>query len=162
MVRNTIGGSKTKSLSRKLLNNNNDDVIPTSNDPLEIQVFVSKIFGNGIVQVTNPIDNSTLICHIRGKFRGRNKKNNLISLNSLLIVGLRHWENPHSNCDIIHILPGTFLPTNNYYNDHDDISFTNNTTSTTLQHHTNTNTNTNTNTYQHDIDIDLDLDLDLI
>ena len=153
MVRNTIGGSKTKSLSRKLLNNNNDDVIPTSNDPLEIQVFVSKIFGNGIVQVTNPIDNSTLICHIRGKFRGRNKKNNLISLNSLLIVGLRHWENPHSNCDIIHILPGTFLPTNNYYNDHDDISFTNNTTSTTLQHHT------NTNTYQHDLQLDLDLDL---
>jgi hypothetical protein len=151
MVRNTIGGSKTKSLSRKLLNNNNDDVIPTSNDPLEIQVFVSKIFGNGIVQVTNPIDNSTLICHIRGKFRGRNKKNNLISLNSLLIVGLRHWENPHSNCDIIHILPGTFLPTNNYYNDHDDISFTNNTTSTTLQHHT------NTNTYQHDLQLDLDL-----
>jgi hypothetical protein len=160
MVRNTIGGSKTKSLSRKLLNNNNDDVIPTSNDPLEIQVFVSKIFGNGIVQVTNPIDNSTLICHIRGKFRGRNKKNNLISLNSLLIVGLRHWENPHSNCDIIHILPGTFLPTNNYYNDHDDISFTNNTTYTTIQHHT--NTNTNTNTYQHDIQLDLDLDLDLI
>jgi hypothetical protein len=151
MVRNTIGGSKTKSLSRKLLNNNNDDVIPTSNDPLEIQVFVSKIFGNGILQVTNPIDNSTLICHIRGKFRGRNKKNNLISLNSLLIVGLRHWENPHSNCDIIHILPGTFIPTqyNNDYND--DISFTNNNNNTT------TYTNIHTNT--HDLQLDIDLDL---
>ena len=157
MVRNTIGGSKTKSLSRKLLNNNiDDDVIPTSNDPLEIQVFVSKIFGNGILQVTNPIDNSTLICHIRGKFRGRNKKNNLISLNSLLIVGLRHWENPHSNCDIIHILPGTFIPThyNNDYND--DISFTNNNNNNTTTH-TNTHYTTHTNT--HDLHLHLDLDL---
>lgn len=158
MVRNTIGGSKTKSLSRKLLNNNiDDDVIPTSNDPLEIQVFVSKIFGNGILQVTNPIDNSTLICHIRGKFRGRNKKNNLISLNSLLIVGLRHWENPHSNCDIIHILPGTFIPTqynnNNDYND--DISFTNN-------NNNNTTTYTPSNSLQHDLHLDLDIDIDLI
>jgi hypothetical protein len=48
-------------------------------------------------------NNTELTCHIRGKFRGRNKKQNLVSTNSTVLVGLREWENPAKNCDLLEI-----------------------------------------------------------
>jgi hypothetical protein len=47
-------------------------------------------------------------CHIRGKFRGRGKKDNFIVSGTLLLVGLREWEREPSagkllNCDLIEV-----------------------------------------------------------
>ena len=103
MVRNTIGGSKHKSLARKSqVQHLHDDPIP-DHEQHQYIAFVHKHFGNGICQVSL-IDSTfshTLHCHIRGKFTGKNKKHNLISTNSFIIVSLRPWENTPKNCDII-------------------------------------------------------------
>lgn len=104
MVKNTIGGSKTKSMARKASQ-------PVSNiqyapsDPLERMATVTKLYGNGMCQIqTHDTPSLDLMCHIRGKFRGRSKKHNLIGLNSHVIVGLRDWESPYKNCDLISVL----------------------------------------------------------
>jgi translation initiation factor IF-1 len=101
MVRNITGGNSSKGLARK------DQVkgsshIQLSTDPLEQYACVTKAFGNGMVEIfTN--DNVRLIGHIRNKFRGKQKRNNLITVNSLVLVGLRDYEKPPKNCDILTI-----------------------------------------------------------
>jgi hypothetical protein len=54
-----------------------------------------------------------MLCHIRGKFRGRGKRDNFIGSGSWVLVGLRDWEKEPSsgkllNCDILEV-----------YNEHD-------------------------------------------
>jgi hypothetical protein len=102
MVRNTIGGSKHKSLARKNLNNYSHHD-PTPNIDLHQYIaFVHKHFGNGICQVSliNSPYSHFLHCHIRGKFSGKNKKHNLVIPNSFVIVSLRPWESSPINCDL--------------------------------------------------------------
>jgi hypothetical protein len=43
------------------------------------------------------------MCHIRGKFRGRNKKQNVVSPMSIILVGLRDWESTQKNCDLLEV-----------------------------------------------------------
>jgi hypothetical protein len=103
MVRNTTGGSKTKSIARK-------SAVPavavdySPKNDLERLAKVTKIYGNGMCQILTfdhpPLD---LMCHIRGKFRGKSKKHNLIAINSNIVIGLRDWENPFKNCDLIYV-----------------------------------------------------------
>ena len=103
MVKNTQGGSKHKGLARKLVN------APTAKPRLsecddECYAVVTKMLGNGMCHVdlsyqSNIIRN--VVCHIRGKFRGRNKKNNIVATGNFVLVGLRTWENPIKNCDLI-------------------------------------------------------------
>jgi hypothetical protein len=42
-----------------------------------------------------------LIGHIRGKFSGNRKRHNLLTPQTIVLVGLRDWENPIKNCDIL-------------------------------------------------------------
>ena len=108
MVKNTQGGSKHKSQARKnsVITNN---VVVQPNGPDECFAHVTKMFGNGMCQVETHCDKKlSLVCHIRGKFRGKNKKHNTVSLNSILIVGLRSWETELKNCDLISISNSSF------------------------------------------------------
>jgi hypothetical protein len=138
MVRNTIGGSKHKSLARKNQNNISlEDPIP---DPELHQyiAFVHKHFGNGICQVSliNSPYSHTFHCHIRGKFSGKNKKHNLVLPNSFIIVSIRPWESTPHNCDLIYCLQGTYgslgrtLPSEE--NNEDELLFSENAESTDL------------------------------
>jgi len=104
MVRNTIGGSKTKSFARKNATSSTSvDYVPKSD--LEKIAVVTKLYGNGMCQVvTSDAPQLDLMCHIRGKFRGRSKKQNMIVVNSRVVIGLRDWENPYKNCDLISVL----------------------------------------------------------
>jgi len=104
MVRNTSGGSKTKSFARKNTGTvSTVDYIPKSD--LEKIAIVTKLYGNGMCQVlTTDSPQLNLMCHIRGKFRGRSKKQNMIVANSRIVIGLREWENPYKNCDLISVL----------------------------------------------------------
>ena len=102
MVKNTKGGKGAKGLSRKSENTGSSHTeklrLPTCE--LEQYACVTKMYGNGMCEIyTN--DNTKLIGHIRNKFRGRQKRNNIISPNSIVMVGLREWENPIKNCDIL-------------------------------------------------------------
>jgi hypothetical protein len=54
-------------------------------------------------------DGITRLCHIRGKFRGRGKKDNLVKNNTWLLVGLREWDkckqagDKMQDCDLLEV-----------------------------------------------------------
>ena len=102
MVKNTQGGSKHKSQARKAQFVKHVDVEPSG--PHEKYAKVTKMYGNGMCQVETQDDKVSLLCHIRGKFRGKNKKHNSIVVNSIVIIGLREWESTLKNCDLISVI----------------------------------------------------------
>ena len=57
----------------------------------EIYAKVTKCYGNGMVDVFCN-DEVTRLCIIRKKFKGRNKKYNIVNIDSIVLVGLRTWE----------------------------------------------------------------------
>jgi initiation factor 1A len=102
MVKNTTGGTGTKSLARKhqLQGDSNNGKLRLPECEFEIFGLVTKMLGNGMCEIkTN--DDMRLIGHIRNKFRGKQKRHNMLSLNQLVLVGLREWEKPSKNCDIL-------------------------------------------------------------
>ena len=108
MVKNTTGGSKTKGQARKFANApRQSSNIRLSNDECEVYAQVTKMLGNGMCHVLC-IDGKIRLCHIRGKFRGRGKRDNLIGNNSWLLIGLREWESEKDekkmqNCDLLEV-----------------------------------------------------------
>lgn len=106
MVKNTHGGSKHKSQARKLVNAPQSNKLRLPECDEECFAIVTKMLGNGMCHVNLLHQNNILeniVCHIRGKFRGRNKKSNLISTSSIVLVGLRTWEKNVSACDLLDI-----------------------------------------------------------
>lgn len=102
MVKNTTGGTGTKSLARKH-QTRGDTKLRLPEDPtLEKIACVTKMFGNGMCEIYTAA-NIRLLCHIPGKFRGKNKRNNLITTTSVVLIGLRDWERPAKNCDLLTI-----------------------------------------------------------
>jgi len=114
MVKNTTGGSKTKGQARKFVTAAPKNTLRISTDELEIYAQVTKNLGNGMCHVMC-IDGVTRLCHIRGKFRGRGKKDNFIGVGTWMLIGLREWEAGSTkksgkldNCDVLEV-----------YNDYD-------------------------------------------
>ena len=109
MVKNT-GGNKTKGQARKFVNTDNKKetkALRESEDPLEIYCQVEKVLGNGMYNVIC-IDGKTRLCHSAGKFKGRNKKDNFVSLGTWLLIGLREYEAGRNNkklenCDLLEV-----------------------------------------------------------
>jgi translation initiation factor IF-1 len=99
MVKNLKGGKGSKGLARKG-QTKGDERLRLPECELELFACVTKMYGNGMCEIyTN--DNTKLIGHIRNKFRGRQKRNNMITVFSIVMIGLREWENPIKNCDIL-------------------------------------------------------------
>jgi initiation factor 1A len=99
MVKNTTGGGKSKGFARKSFTPTNHKLrLPECDE--EKFAHITKMFGNGMCEITLN-DNTTLVGHIRGKFSGSRKRHNLITVQSIVLVGLRDWENPVKNCDIL-------------------------------------------------------------
>ena len=69
---------------------------------LEQLVVVTKMLGNGMCEVFNN-DDIRFIAHIRNKFKGRNRRSNDISVNSFILIGLREWEKPAKNADVMFV-----------------------------------------------------------
>ena len=108
MVKNT-GGNKTKGQARKFANTASDKsnkILRESEDPLELYAQVTKVLGAGMYNVIC-LDSVNRLCFSSGKFKGRNKKDNFISLGSWLLVGLRSYEtikaNKLQNCDLLEL-----------------------------------------------------------
>lgn len=110
MVKNTTGG-KHKNQARKHSYQTSSHNIPLSTDPNECYAIVNKMSGNSMCRV-DLLHNQTLLknvcCHIRGKFKHKNKKHNFVNTQSKLLVGLREWASDNIHCDLLFI-----------YNDHD-------------------------------------------
>lgn len=112
MVKNTTGGSKTKGQARKFATAPKSTSLRLSENNLELYSIVTKNLGNGMCHVLC-IDNVTRLCHIRGKFRGRGKKDNFVGPGSWILIGLREWEMEKrddkklQNCDLLEVYDET-------------------------------------------------------
>jgi translation initiation factor IF-1 len=110
MVKNRTGGCKTKGQGRKYVNSvKQTNHLRVSNDNCEVYAQVTKMLGNGMCHVLG-LDQQLRLCHIRGKFRGRGKRDNFIGNNSWILVGLREWELERDkeskklqNCDLLEV-----------------------------------------------------------
>ena len=103
MVKNTQGGSKHKSFARK---DSHEQHIRISTHHDECYAKVSKMLGNGMCLVDIILDNNIhhdIVCHIRGKFRNKNKNNNFVSIHSILLVGIRQWTKQLHACDLLFV-----------------------------------------------------------
>lgn len=100
MVRNSTGGSGTKGLARKHQTMSGNSVLRLPENELEQFACVTKMLGNGMVEVYTD-NNIRLIGHIRNKFRGKQKRHNMLSIHTIVLIGLREWEKEPKNCDIM-------------------------------------------------------------
>ena len=105
MVKNT-GGNKAKGYARKNMVKGSS-VLRVSEDSAEIYAQAIKVSGGSMCRV-NDLKGQEMNCHIRGKFRGRGKRDNLIVPGTWLLVGLREWEKDPLqgkllNCDLIEV-----------------------------------------------------------
>ena len=92
MVKNTNGGGNAKRQARKHQSSgSNTYVLRKSTCELELYACVTKMWGGNLCQVITQ-NGDELRCHMGGKFRGRNRRHNIIALGSWVLVGLREWE----------------------------------------------------------------------
>lgn len=107
MVKNSTGGNKSKGLARKNLTKR-DSALRVSQEEGEIYAQIVKIMGGCIASAID-IDGNPLRAHIRGKFRGRGKRDNLITANTWVLVGLHSWQSDKCksgevrDCDILEV-----------------------------------------------------------
>jgi translation initiation factor IF-1 len=102
MVRNLTGGTKTKGIARKHQNKSSNGFIRLPQCEEEQFAYVSKVLGNGMCEVFIN-EKQRLIAHIRNKFRGKQKRHNMISPHMIVLAGLRSWESTLKNCDILYV-----------------------------------------------------------
>jgi initiation factor 1A len=109
MVKNVKGGSGHKSQARKFagsVNSKQNSKLRIVEEEGEIYGKIIKMYGNGMCDALC-IDGVTRLCIIRGKFRGRGKRDNMITLNSWILAGKRDWESSKEDekpkCDLLEV-----------------------------------------------------------
>jgi len=72
----------------------------------ETVAIVTKLNGNGRADV-KCVDGVTRLLEIRKKFRGRNKRDNMIAMGTIVLVGQREWEvraaNKKEKVDLLYV-----------------------------------------------------------
>jgi initiation factor 1A len=111
MVKNTKGGSGHKSQARKYETSGKQSNFKTrfSEDEFEYYAQVVAMLGNGMCHVMCK-DGKKRLCIIRGKFRGRGKRDNTLSNGKWVLVGGRDFEaektgegNNLEKCDLLEV-----------------------------------------------------------
>jgi hypothetical protein len=111
MVKNNTGGNKSKGLARKNFNKK-DSALRIAKEDGEIYAQAIKIMGGSIASAID-IEGNPLRVHIRGKFRGRGKRDNFIGPNTWLLVGLHEWGTEKhktgdiTDCDVLEVYNDT-------------------------------------------------------
>lgn len=90
MVKNTMGGCNGKKVAHK-------HAVKSSKSGLRISQNKSEIYGvvkrlNGNTFDVSCIDEKERRCFIRGKFKGRGKRDNIIEVDKWVLVGLREFQ----------------------------------------------------------------------
>ena len=108
MVKN-LGGNKAKGQARKFVTGQKSNHLRFSEHECEVYAQVTKILGNGMCHAIC-MDNIVRLCHIRGKFRGRGKRDNIVTNGTWILIGLREWEldkkmddKKLQNCDLLEV-----------------------------------------------------------
>jgi hypothetical protein len=82
MVRNEGGGNKMKHLARKHVNGSSQQqgnkFLRVSQCKEEIYAYIVRLLGNSMC-IVKCFDGYERLCHIRGKFTGRSKRENALS-----------------------------------------------------------------------------------
>ena len=83
-----------KHLARKHVNGSSQQQnkflrVSQSND--EIYAYIVRLLGNSMCLV-KCVDGYERLCHIRGKFTGRSKRENALSQGTWVLIGLRQWD----------------------------------------------------------------------
>lgn len=91
MVKNTHGGSGHKKFGRKFTAGAKSNKLRVSEDEGEIYAIVTKMLGNNMFHCCC-IDGITRLGHIRGKFTGRGKRDNMVQGGKWVLIGLREWD----------------------------------------------------------------------
>lgn len=112
MVKNVKGGSGHKAQGRKFTTNTTSNAKTRfSQDAMEYYAQVVALLGNGMCHVMCK-DGKKRLCIIRGKFRGRGKRDNIIVNGSWVLVGGREYESSENRsgegkdlekCDLLEI-----------------------------------------------------------
>ena len=106
MVKNTKGGKNAKKFGRKFSNQGGPTILRMSKDPAEVYAGCSKIYGGANIEV-KCVDGVDRLCIMRNKFRGRGKRDNVITVGTWLLVGLRDFETvkegKRENCDLLEV-----------------------------------------------------------
>jgi initiation factor 1A len=101
MGKNIHGGSGHKKFARKFTTNTkNNNKLRISEDIAEIYAIVTKMLGNGMFHC-HCIDGTIRLGHIRGKFSGRGKRENVVEGGKWVLIGLREWDVPSESSTII-------------------------------------------------------------
>ena len=91
MVKNTHGGSGHKKFGRKFTTSAKSNKLRVSEDEAEVYAIVTKMLGNNMFHCCC-IDGVTRLGHIRGKFTGRGKRDNMVQGGKWVLIGLREWD----------------------------------------------------------------------
>ena len=106
MVKNANGGNKSKKMGRKFLSTNQNKDVRLSTCEEEVYAVVTKALGNGMCNVMDS-NNVEMLCIIRNKFRGRGKRDNMITIGTWVLVGIREWEvlkqGSKPKCDLLEV-----------------------------------------------------------
>jgi len=111
MVKNLKGGKGSKSLARKnSVVTKTSTHLPLPTHPLELIAVVSKFYGNSFDAYV-PTHADPIRCIVRGKFSGRNKRSNFISVGSFVMIAFREFEAPtYKNADLIFVYEHNDIP----------------------------------------------------
>lgn len=102
MVKNTSGGKYAKKAKRSSFAPPLQTKTRVVAEEGEMYACVKRLLGNGRMEVMC-IDNILRQCHIPKKFRFF-KRDNIIRVNTWIMVGLRLWESNHrSVCDLLEV-----------------------------------------------------------
>jgi translation initiation factor IF-1 len=111
MVKNTKGGNKGKKVARKNIIGAAAELtvktrLANPTEPCEVYATVTRLFGQGFCEVLCS-DGKYRTCIIRKKFSGRNKRGNVIGVDSKVLVGTRDWEvvkdGKKEKCDLLEV-----------------------------------------------------------
>ena len=104
MVKNTKGGKNSKKIARKHITEVSAKTMRYALEEGEMYGTVVKHFGGQCQVMTT--DGELRLCIVRGKFKGRQRRDNNICLGSWVLVGLRDWEmrsDGKTKCDLLYV-----------------------------------------------------------
>lgn len=109
MVRNTTGGSGHKSQARKHVapRGGTSNSLRVVKEEGECFAQVERLLGGSNCHV-KCTDGIVRLCVIRGKFRGKSKRDNVLMMGSIVLVGIRDYEsrkgdNKLETCDLLEV-----------------------------------------------------------
>ena len=106
MVKNKTGGNRHKKQARKNVNAPVSTKLRLAKEEGEIYAKVTTLHGGGMAEVICS-DGVTRLLIIRRKFKGRNKRDNSIGIEKMVLVGKRLWEvvsdNKKQKVDLLYV-----------------------------------------------------------